>query len=145
MGNFLPQYFVSRHERRRRRRAVHSRPGRPVRHAAGLGTDVLLRADSAQEADLEPRPVAGRLLGTGVLLSAARHSPLPVHADPDVPAVRGRHLDDRRGIGGDDGDHQLLRHDLGQLAGIVRPTCRSAGSTPAWSSTSSPACSARCR
>ena len=41
------------------------------------------------------------------------HSPLSLHADPDVPAVRGGHLDDRRRAGRDDGDHQLLRHDLG--------------------------------
>ena len=135
MGNFLPQYCARRHQRRRRRRAVHSRPGRPVRHAARLGPDVLLRADPAQEADLEPRPVAGRLLGAGVLLSAQRHSPLSLHADPDVPAIRGGHLDDRRRVGRDDGDHQLLRHDLGLGPRSWSPTCRSAGSTPAWSST----------
>ena len=28
MGNFLPQYCLGRHQRRRRRRIVHSRPGR---------------------------------------------------------------------------------------------------------------------
>ena len=101
-----------RHERRRDRRAVHPRPGRPVRDAAGLGPDVLLRADPAEEADLEPRPVAGRLLGAGVLLSAPGNSPLPLHADPDVPAVRGGDLDDRGGAGGHDGHHQLPRHAL---------------------------------
>ena len=63
MGNFMPQYFVAGTGGRRRGRAVHPRPGRPVRHAAGLGADVLLRADPAQEADLEPRPVAGRASG----------------------------------------------------------------------------------
>ncbi len=34
------------------------------------------------------------------------------------------------------GDHQLLRHDLGIRADNSSPTCPSAGSTPAWSSTS---------
>ncbi len=145
MGNFLPQYFALRHQRRRGRRAVHSRPGRAVRHAARLGPDVLLRADHAEEADLEPRAVAGRLLGAGLLLSAQRHPPFPLHADPDVPAVRGDHLDDRRRAGGDHGDHQLLRAPSGARAGSWSRTCRSAGSTPAWSSTSSPACSARCK
>ncbi len=113
MGNFLPRVLAHRHQRRRRRRAVHSRPGGTVRHAAGLGIDVLLRADHAAQADLESRAVAGRLLGVGVLLSAQRHSPFPVHAHSDVPAARGDHRDRGRGDGGDHGDHQLLRHDLG--------------------------------
>ena len=76
MGNFMPEYFVGGHQCRGDRRPVHSRSGRPVRDAARLGTDVLLRSDPAQEADLEPRPVARRLLGPGVLLSAQRHPPL---------------------------------------------------------------------
>ncbi len=46
MGNFVPAVLRVRNERRGGRRAVHSRPRRAVRHAAGLGTDVLLRARS---------------------------------------------------------------------------------------------------
>ena len=145
MGNFMPRILRRRHQRRRGRRTVHPRPGRPVRHAAGLGPDVLLRADPAQEADLEPRPVAGRLLGPGVLLSAQGihhflYTPIPmflqygaVVSTIAVELVVTTVID------------QFLRHALGHRAGRLSTTCRSAGSTPAWCSTSSPAFSAPCR
>ena len=47
MGNFLPEYALAGNQRRRGRRPVHSRPGGLVRDAAGLGADVLHRADHA--------------------------------------------------------------------------------------------------
>ena len=63
--------------------------------------------------DLEPRSVAGGLLGPGLLLSAERHPSLPVHADPDVSAVWCGGCDRRRRAGRDDGHHQLCRERSG--------------------------------
>ena len=119
MGNFIPQYFVSGTSCRSSRRTFHPRPGRAVRHSPGLGNDVLLRADHAQEADLEPWTVAGRLLGAGIFLSVDGHPPLSVHADSDVPPVRRGDLDDRRGDGCTDGDHQLSRDHRGSTRALV--------------------------
>ena len=113
MGNFIPQYFVAG-------TSAGAVGGLFIHDLVGLfvtplgwGLMYYFVPILLQQADLEPRAVAGRLLGTGVLLSADRHPPLPLHADSDVPAVRGGHLDDRRRDGGHDRDHQLLRHDLG--------------------------------
>ena len=112
-GQFPAAVLAGRHQRRRRGRVIHSRSRRAIRYSDGLGPDVLLRADHAAESRCGPRAVAGRLLGAGVLLSAQRHPSLPLHADSDVPATRGHHLDYCRRDGRDHGDHQLLRHDLG--------------------------------
>ena len=66
-----------------------------------------------QAADVESWAVAGGILGTGVLLSAAGDSPLPVHADSDVPAIWSCAVDDRVGVCGADSDHQLRRDAVG--------------------------------
>jgi hypothetical protein len=105
MGNFIPQRGGGGD-----RRLVHSRPGRLVRHAAGLGADVLFRTDHPEETDLEPRAVAGRFLGTRVLLSADRHPSLPLQPYPDVSAAWGDRHDHRHRVRGHDGHHQLLLH-----------------------------------
>ncbi len=106
---------VLRHGNRRRGswRAVHSRSGRAFRDPPGLGPHVLLRADLAQEADLEPWTVVGRLLGSRVLLPAPGNSPFPLHADSHVLAVRSGDLDHRPRTGGRDRHLQFSRHPAG--------------------------------
>ena len=100
MGNFMPQYFVTG-------TAAGAVGGLFIHDLVGLFVTPLGWGLMYYFVPIMLRKpiwshglVAGRILGAGVLLSAAGNPPLPVHADSHVPAVRGHRLDDRRRDGG---------------------------------------------
>ncbi len=69
---------------------VPKRRDESVSRAAGLGRDVLPRAKTGRETDLEPALVADCLLDVGDILSAGRDLSVSVYADADgCAAVRG--------------------------------------------------------
>ncbi len=118
MGNFVPQYCVTGSAAGAVGGLfIHDLVG-AVRHAARLGDDVLLRPDPPPAADVELRAVARRVLGLAFFYPLQGIHHFPLHADPDVPAVRGGPLDHCSRVRGSDGHHQLCRDAAGDRHGV---------------------------
>ena len=128
MGNFLPEYALTG-------TSAGAVGGLFIHDLVGLfvtplgwGMMYYIVPIILQASDLEPRLSLVGFWGLAFLLSAARHPPLSLHTNPDVPSVRSGDLHHRRRVCRGYGGHQLHRHDVGRREDGLPRTFRSAGS-----------------